>query len=372
MAELAASSEELKRLDPDAVFAFGALSWFVDPVALDHLGTELPRAACVGCSTAGEISDVSVDDGTLCVLAMAFDDPGSSARMVSVQIEKAQDSESGGASLAAQLSSEGLVHVFVLAPGTDLNGSGLIRGLRSVLPRTCTLSGGLAGDAGAFSRTHQWNKSGVDSRKAVAIGFYGPRVEVRCASFGGWKPFGPSRKATKVNGNWLMELDGAPALAVYKRYLGDQAADLPGSGLLFPFEMRTPANERTGLIRTILAVDEDSGGLMMAGEVELGGFLTLMYASSDGIALGAESAARCLGSLPKDPFALLAISCIGRKLVMGARAEEEVEALRSVVGAKASIAGFYSNGEISGDTLAACSLHNQTMTLTQVAENIDY
>jgi small ligand-binding sensory domain FIST len=65
----------------------------------------------------------------------------------------------------------------------------------------------------------------------------------------------------------------------------------------------------------------------------------------------------------------LLVSCVGRKLVMGGRVDEEVEAVADVFGQKAVLAGFYSNGEISpfvGNT--ACKLHNQTMTITHIAE----
>ena len=39
-----------------------------------------------------------------------------------------------------------------------------------------------------------------------------------------------------------------------KKYLGEHAAGLPGTGLLFPLSLRLP-NEERGVVRTILAVD---------------------------------------------------------------------------------------------------------------------
>ena len=63
------------------------------------------------------------------------------------------------------------------------------------------------------------------------------------------------------------------------------------------------------------------------------------------------------------------VSCVGRKLVMGGRVDEEVEAVGDVFGQKAVLTGFYSNGEISPFTgNAVCKLHNQTMTITHIAE----
>jgi hypothetical protein len=65
----------------------------------------------------------------------------------------------------------------------------------------------------------------------------------------------------------------------------------------------------------------------------------------------------------------LLISCVGRKLVLRQRVEEEVEAVRDVVGRDAVMTGFYSYGEIAPFSASArCELHNQTMTITTLSE----
>jgi hypothetical protein len=71
---------------------------------------------------------------------------------------------------------------------------------------------------------------------------------------------------------------------------------------------------------------------------------------------------------PGESVAIL-VSCVGRKLVMGNRVDEEVEAVGEVFGSKATLTGFYSYGEISPFTPgASCKLHNQTMTITYLSE----
>jgi hypothetical protein len=353
---------------PQLVFMFAALEWFKDPAALSQVAGAWPQALCFGCSTAGEISATSVDDGTVSLLAIGFDSNDARIEWSQTEVARGKDAFAAGAALAGAIASDGLRHALVIAPGTELNGSALIDGLRSVLPDDCTLSGGLAGDAGTFAGTCQFTPAGAGARTAFIIGFYGASLDIRCAFEGGWKAFGPARKATRAEGNILYELDGEPALAIYKKYLGAYAADLPGSGLLFPFETRSTQHERTGIIRTILAIDEAQGSLTLAGSIEEGGFVTLMHASTDGLALAAMGAARSLGDLGTGPKALLAISCVGRKLVMGARSEEEAEGIADVLGTQAAIGGFYSNGEICGVDLKACALHNQSMTVTSFAE----
>ena len=179
------------------------------------------------------------------------------------------------------------------------------------------------------------------------------------------------RKVTRCAGNVLYELDGQPALDIYKRYLGDYAKDLPASGLLFPFEMLGEDRSALGLIRTILGVDEAAGSLILAGNIVDCGYLRLMHASTDSLVDGAVAAAEEAfrpGTDAGESLVLL-VSCVGRKLVMGTRVDEEVEAVAAVFGPQACIAGFYSNGEISPmRDLLTCHLHNQTMTITHIAE----
>src|SRR5207253_2722683 len=138
---------------------------------------------------------------------------------------------------------------------------------------------------------------------------------------------------------------------------------LPATGLLFPLSIRSRSGE-TAVVRTILSVDEDAQSMTFAGDVPEGAYARLMKANFDRLIDGANGAARtsslALGDVPTE-LAIL-ISCVGRKLVLKQRIEEEVEAVRDVLGAGAALAGFYSYGEISPFTPGArCELHNQTM-----------
>jgi len=262
------------------------------------------------------------------------------------------------------------VHVFVLSDGLRVNGSELVRGLSQHLPLGVTITGGLAGDGDRFQQTQvMWNGR-LQSGKVVAVGLYGDRLKVGYGSFGGWEPFGPKRQITKSDGNVLYELDGEPALTLYKRYLGDHAANLPASGLLFPLSLQVESDDRY-LVRTILAVHEAEQSLTFAGDVPEGTTAQLMKASFDRLVDGAMQAA----SISLQPLAgtapelAILISCVGRKLLLNQRIEEEVEGVQVVLGDRTPLTGFYSYGEISPFAPgASCELHNQTMTITTLVE----
>ncbi len=366
----------LQALAPQLVFVFGANAALRQPGLVQALRDACPDAALAGCSTAGEISRTGVSDGSLVITAIHFDHPG--LRVVHTELGDMADSAAAGQRLASQLAppleGHALHNVWLLGQGVDINGSALIAGLAQALPPQVRLAGGLAGDGGAFSQSFTLSAAGVSSRQLVALGFYAPQLRVRHSSFHGWQPFGPARRVTRSAGNVLYELDGTPALGLYKRYLGEYAEGLPGTGLLFPFEMLNAERRGLGLIRTILGVNEADGSLVLAGDIDPDGYLRLMHASTDSLVDGAEQAAQALladGALLGERLGL-AVSCVGRKLVMGARVDEEVEAVLQVLGRDALMAGFYSNGEISPDLQGlTCHLHNQTMTLTLLAEHTD-
>lgn len=261
--------------------------------------------------------------------------------------------------------------IMVFGPGVAINGSALVDGIASVVGTELPITGGLGGDGGAFQETFTLGAEGVANNKVVAIALCGEGLAFAHGSFGGWESFGPARKVTRCAGNVLFELDGEPALAVYKRYLGDHAKGLPASGLLFPFAMLGEDHSAIGLIRTILGVDEAEGSLTLAGEIHSDGYLKLMHASTDKLVNGAEAAAEAASDMLRndgDSLAIL-VSCVGRKLVMGGRVDEEVEAVGDVLGTNAVLTGFYSYGEISPFTPgSSCKLHNQTMTITCIGE----
>ena len=69
------------------------------------------------------------------------------------------------------------------------------------------------------------------------------------------------------------------------------------------------------------------------------------------------------------PQLMLLVSCIGRKLVMGDRVDEEIEVVAATLGPTTCLAGFYSYGEIApAGRSRDCRLHNQTMTVTRPSE----
>ena len=350
------------------MLAFAPTEILGDPAIWAELVEHYPRARVVGCSTAGEIAGARVLDDALVTTAIAFDHGGVAVAQVELD-EAASDAELGEL-LAWRLPHEGLVHVLTLSHGRKVNGSALVAGITAQLPRGVAVTGGMSGDGVGLASSAVCLDGPEPTEQIVAIGLYGDRLRVGYGSLGGWDPFGPERQITRSDGNVLIELDGEPALDLYKRYLGADAADLPASGLRFPLAIRAPSGRATPVVRMLVSVDEAARTLTFAGDLPRGHRARLMRASFDHLVGGAAGAASASldGAGPGQIDLAILISCVGRKRVLRQRIEEEVEAARGVLGG-AVTAGFYSHGGIAPFTTAArCELHNQTMTITTLAE----
>ena len=353
------------------VLAFGSKALVKQPERYAEIHNMFPSSAIVICSTSGEIMGSRVSDDTLSVTAIEFDK--SHIETHQSIIGKTEDSEMAGRQLGEQLTKEGLRHVMVFADGMIVNGSELARGLHSVLPDNVAIIGGSAGDAADFKETYVGLNNVPSQNIVVVIGFYGESLTIGYGSAGGWDTFGISRLVTRSVGRTVYQLDHKPILDIYKDYLGDAAKDLPASGLSFPLNVTVPGSN-IPLVRTLMEVNEADGSVTFAGGVPEGSYAQLMRANIDHLIDGAENAANMTASMHpgQKPQLAILISCIGRKLVLKQRTEEELDVIRNVFGDDCTMAGFYTYGEYTQtQEVDKPTFQNQTMTITALSEKND-
>lgn len=354
--------------DPDLVLLFISPDFDYTDAVLSVVNEAFPQATITGCSTSGEIADTSVNDNSIVINAIKFEK--TDHKMSHVKISEHEDSFKAGQVLSANLKRENLQHILIFSEGLAVNGSELVRGLNSDIEENVSVTGGMAGDGMDFNNTFTIRNGQKTEGEIIGIGLYGKNLNIGYSSKGGWDSFGIERNVTKAVGNVLYELDGQPALALYKSYLGEKAKDLPSSGLLFPLSLRTKEYQYP-VVRTILGIDEAEQSLTFAASIPEGSYVRLMKANVDRIINGAESSAKNTRKAMAEEadFALL-VSCVGRRLVLKQLVEEEVEAVREILGEKPILSGFYSYGELAPfDAHNECRLHNQTMTITTFSES---
>ncbi len=349
------------------VLIFGDRNLLEERTLYSEIRAMYPKGDLIFGSTSGEILSTNVFENSLTLTAIEFEK--TSYKVVRENVKDFPDVETMGQCISEQFGKNKLQHVFVVSDGSLVNGSGLIKGLENNADFEVSITGGLCGDGARFEKTLSSLNESPKQGEVVAVGFYGDDLEVSYANYGGWTPFGPERIITKSEGNVLYEIDGKPALDLYKKYLGEKAEQLPQAALLYPLTVQDrPGSEP--LVRTILSIDEEKNSMILAGDVPVNSKVQLMMSTVDDIAQGAAKAA-CLAmkKRKKNPELALLVSCVGRKLVMDQRTEEEIEEVAEVIGSEATIAGFYSYGEMAPFTESnQCQLHNQTMTLTLLSE----
>ncbi|KTD31811.1 FIST signal transduction protein [Legionella maceachernii] len=369
------SLDHFPQLDSEQtlILIFASPEFLRDPQPIKEIAGAYKKSKILGCSSAGEIFGAHIFDHSLSVVVAKFDK--TKIKIAKAKVNSNEDSFAAGESITQQLLNDELSGIFVLSDGLKINGSELVKGLNSLAPDSLVITGGLAGDGSDFKHTWTIFNGDIITDHVIAAGFYGNHIHIGHGSKGGWDIFGPLRRITRSSKNILYELDHRPALQLYKEYLGERAADLPASGLLYPLAIRDmTSNECTPLVRTILGVDEESQSLIFAGDMPAGYHAQLMRANFDRLITSASEAGEtAMKKIQREnksiePALIVSISCVGRRLLLGERTEEETESTLESFPAGSTQIGFYSYGELSPLVTPECKLHNQTMTLTTYAE----
>lgn len=322
----------------------------------------------IGCTTDGEISEAGFSTESAVLAGVATD-------KVSFQVASVTGlgdaSERAGRELATKLPGN-TRHVQLLSDGLTGNGCAVLRGMHSVLGSAVPITGGTAGDARAFTQTWQFAGNRVMSDSAVAISFSGD-FAVGTGVRTGWQATGLPKKVTRAAGNVVYELDGQPALQIYKKYLGEDAKRLPSVGVEYPLGVvddKGLLDPEDPVLRATMAVNEADGSITFAGEIAEGSTVVLTSGGSrERILAASHEAARLAksglgGTSPAFGFIY---TCMARKILLGLSTGEETNRIRTVLGAGVPVIGFYTYGEYCpGKPNEPCQLHNETATVTAV------
>ena len=360
-------TSKIQLINAQVVLVFAGIDIIPNCNHYDRLHEAYPNADIVLISTSGEIHGNEMFENSASSTAIYFEK--TPIRISTKENIAGQDAEKIGKEIAQDLLGDNLKHILLFSEGGHMNGDHLISGISKKLPKQIAVTGGLAGDSARFAKTKVGFNNAISENMVVAIGLYGDAIEVGYGSNDGWDLFGPLRLVTKAEENILYDLDDTNALELYKKYLGDRANELPGAALLFPICILKP--DGTKLVRTILSINEENQSMVFAGNVPVGSKVQFMMANFDRVIDSASIAAtKSRISETEYPDLTLMVSCVGRKLVMQNRTEEEIEAVTDTYNQESTFCGFYSNGEICPTTDGVNSLHNQTMTITTFKERV--
>ena len=345
------------------IFASPDISLITKPI--DELINIFPNSKFMGCSTAGEIIGDTISNDRFVVQIIKFEK--SRLNLVNAKISDSSKSQNIGKELIEKLDKEELKYIFVLGTSLHINGSQFTEDISDMDLKDIVITGGFAGDDQLFEKTWVLIDKKPSYDFVSALGVYGEELYIGYGAKDGCNQLGIRREVTHSCGNILYTLDNQSALELYKYYLGKRANGLPGTGLLFPLGVYIDNKIK---IRTIIGINEKEDYLIFTGDIPKGSTVTLLKSNLDSLIQSAKDAIKHikLDNKISNPLLCISVSCIGRKVILGQRIEDEIEAIMDELPKGTEQIGFYSYGEISLNNLGKCDLYNHTMSLTLIGE----
>ena len=365
--EIIFSSPDFSATKANLVLAFGEREFLESSLPYKKLKEIYSEAQIVICSTSGQISNLNIVENK--IVSTAIELEKSTIKIAEIDLLKNKNIEELGLVVKNELLDKDLKLIIVISEGSFVNGTELVNELEKQTNYSLPIFGGLAGDKVAFLKTIVGLNQDAKEGKVVVIGFYGEALNFGSGCEGGWSDYGPEREVTLSEKNVLYKIGDRYALDIYKEYLGKYADDLPSSALYFPLSMKE-TKDSSSVVRTILSIDEKTKSMTFAGNIPQGSLVRLMKGNFDKlIDASYRAASQAFSSHSKEPDLAIVVSCVGRKIVLGNRIDEEFEAVKEVSG-KTLLCGFYSYGEISPvKDYKFCELHNQTLAILTIREN---
>lgn len=358
----------------DLVLLFASVR-FDQEALLKGVASVTHYAPVVGCSTAGEILPEGPSRRSVVVATIRSDSlqvaPG-------LGLSISQNPRQAGREAATQAAKAKLEspHAFLMFPdGLTGNGAEVIRGVQDIFGLSFPIVGGSAADDFSFTRTYQYFEGRVNTDSVVGVLLAGP-IALGIGARHGWQPLGKPRKVTQALSNVVQELDGLSAVNLYETYFGKAAATLKSEvladmSILYPLGMPIPEEEEY-LLRNVLRVDPN-GSLVYAGEIPQGSEVRLMMGSKAQALQAAHRAARqaMISIAERTPSFGLVFSSCSRQRLFGRRAEQEVAAIRQVLGSNVPLIGFYDYGEQAPLTASRFHgrsyFHNESLVVIAVS-----
>jgi hypothetical protein len=338
-----------------------------------------PGVLIGGCSAQGVIGQSVILEGGFAVGAMGLG--GEDLQIAAACEHDIQlDGEAKGRALAVSLKRQLgtapnlLFFLYDTLCGSDVNQ--LLAGLRQELP--VPVIGGAAGQtSGPVTTTYQYHGDRAYTRAAVALGLVGS-FGIELGVSHGTTPTGLVMTLTRADGNKVLELDGRPALDVWRETTGlkedeilhqDHTAALAMGVERIVVKDGLPTS--TYLIRAVFGLDTVTKAIIVPAAIPEGSKLLFHHRTARVVKEGTQSMGLDLRSRlgGQPPWAVLGFECGARTAPFLGLADtlEENKALQETVGRQSPWLTIIPWGEIApyGDESLFCNYTYTLVALTQ-------
>jgi hypothetical protein len=334
-------------------------------------------AACaeiIGCTTAGEITELGlVHDGVAVLLVASSTSAARVAFAERLKVDAqgvARRLSSSVGELRKQVGTRDMRHLTTVLLTDGLSGSGetLVTELYDRSQGGTQIVGGAAGDEGKFKATLVGACENAASDAAATLHVFSASPWGVGVNHG-LRSTTKQMRVTKAIGNVVFELDGEPAFATYVRHAATRGVELTpenAAPFLVGNELGVHFFERIIRARAPLAVGKD-GSLTCAAEIPQGSMVSIL----DGDPLSMVEAARGAALEAKEHLGaseaagVLLFDCVCRGMILKEGFQGEIEAVRSVFG-NVPTAGFLTYGEIARYRGRLDGWHNATAVVVAI------
>ncbi|MCF4966186.1 FIST signal transduction protein [Nostoc sp. CMAA1605] len=338
---------DLTDIPPQAAMLFAAID-FDHALILQKISAVFPEIDLIGCTTDGEMSSIlgfQQDSLTLMLFCsdtveihagLGYGVKANPLNAAQEAVQKAKEKSDKPAQLCIPLPAS------YLADGSTTNGGLILEGLKSALGSDIPIVGGAAGDQFRFQTTYQFFQTEVLTDSLPILIFAGDIL----FSYGtacGWEPMGRRSVITKSQGTVLYEIDGVSALEFYQRYLGDRTPTAEN-----PLAVYEGDSDRY-YMRVPNTFDPQTGSINFLGDVPEQAIVQMTDFNREEILCSVKSSLQtALARYPgTEPDAILLFSCCCRRWLLGTKAKEEYQMIKSELAKDIPICGFYTYGEFA-------------------------
>jgi hypothetical protein len=318
-----------------------------------------PQVTVVGCSGQGVMGNGAVDEGGFVVGAMGLgggDLKAAAARVDQVQLDTAAKGASLARKIEEQLGQPAKLMLLMYDPLCGIDVNQLLAGVHR--PGTPVVGAAAGQPAGPSAATYQYLGTEAFSQGGVALGLTGD-FTVDMGVSHGTTPTGFAMTLTRAEGNKLIELDGRPALEVWRESVGCSEDDMynqdHSSGLAMGIERRVTGpggrEEAVYLIRAAFGFDAASGAIVVQAAIPEGSKIMFHHRTVPVVLDGAQAMGRELADRLQDrtPWAVLGFECGARTgpFLGASETLEENLRLQKTVAPEAPWLGLIGWGEIA-------------------------
>ncbi|RAX53872.1 hypothetical protein CCY99_05685 [Helicobacter sp. 16-1353] len=324
---------------------------------IKSINTILPHSEILLTSSAAEISDGNFYEQSITICVSIFQKTS-----IKTLGFKTTDCKQIAQDINNQLINDKIKLLIIFNSTLKVNATNLLDEITQIAPQL-TIAGGNAGDDLSFSKIFIGDKSGTNDMVVVCAALYSSDLQIYTNSIFEWLGIGIDMSVTDSSpGGIIHTINNIPAKEIYRKYLGDIAADnLPSSGFEFPL---TFYENDLFIGRAAIAVYDD-GSIQYAGDVKKGTKVRFGIGSIINTKSKLVEIANNLGNLNIDGIYIY--SCIARYTYFkSSMLDYEIATFNNI----APTSGFFTYGEF----FHKCNKNyvlNVTNSFVALSEGID-